>query len=363
MGSQHENTFKRSWRGFTWNLPLATALGSLWVFLMCLTPEIKTSSITNWDPKRQWRAPAMLKDIVSLNSTLLEDDIRQMVIADDAPDADMVVVESTIHLQSTFHVANPGHPNGIVQYVSGHNGEKAVTEVFHHVLRKTGCGAQDGAVVLDIGANTGFYSMLALSEGCQRVLLFDPQPSCVRHIAHALVQNSFESRAGIVPHFVDVRAGRSVKLDLSANCEGRWPIGQLEDVSFRPQKTKVLTTVAVYDVIPMTTRIVHAKVDTEGGEYFVLLSMLPFFKEGLVDSAIFELTPMWWVLNGLPNRAVVIEQFTTLVTRYGMHCRALDAAPWNHNQVFTQNNIAGLSKKINETFQTDFWFYKPGIDA
>lgn len=286
-----------------------------------------------------------------------------MVIADDAPDADMVVVESTIHLQSTFHVANPGHPNGIVQYVSGHNGEKAVTEVFHHVLRKTGCGAQDGAVVLDIGANTGFYSMLALSEGCQRVLLFDPQPSCVRHIAHALVQNSFESRAGIVPHFVDVRAGRSVKLDLSANCEGRWPIGQLEDVSFRPQKTKVLTTVAVYDVIPMTTRIVHAKVDTEGGEYFVLLSMLPFFKEGLVDSAIFELTPMWWVLNGLPNRAVVIEQFTTLVTRYGMHCRALDAAPWNHNQVFTQNNIAGLSKKINETFQTDFWFYKPGIDA
>jgi hypothetical protein len=43
--------------------------------------------------------------------------------------------------------------------------------------------------------------------------------------------------------------------------------------------------------------------------------------------------------------------------------RAVEAAPWNHNQVFTQDNVASLSKKINETFQTDFWFYKPGMDA
>jgi hypothetical protein len=155
--------------------------------------------------------PGTLQDLVLLHSALLEGDITR------TPDADMMLVEPTAHLQSTFHVADPGHPNGIVEYISGYLGEQAVTEVvFHHVLRKTNCGAQDQAVMLDIGANTGFYSMLALSEGCQRVLLFGPQPSCVRSIAHALVQNRFEGRAAIVPHLVDVQGGRSVELDLSS---------------------------------------------------------------------------------------------------------------------------------------------------
>lgn len=368
MGSgKNGNKFKDGCRFIPWGWRLVTALGLLWTFFVCSMHDIQTVSVpvsfSNWGTGRQWRAAAMLKDMVVLDSILLEDDIRRIVVSDNAPDADMMLVEPNGYLQSSFHVANPGHPYGIVQYVSGHSGERAVTEVFHHVLRKRAkCGTQDDAVVLDIGANTGFYSMLALSEGCQRVLLFDPQPSCVRHIAHALVQNAFEGRAGIVPHFVDVRAGRSVELELSANCEGRWPIGQLEDVNFKPKETKSLTTVAISDVIPMTTRIAHAKVDTEGGEYYVLLSMLPFFKKRLIDSVIFEITPMWWIHNGLHDRVVVIEQFITLITQYSMHCRALDAAPWNTNQVFTRDNVTSLSRKINETYQTDFWFYRPGMD-
>ena len=306
--------------------------------------------------------PGTLQDLVLLHSALLEGDITRMV-SGRTPDADMMLVEPTAHLQSTFHVADPGHPNGIVEYINGHLGEQAVTEVFHHVLRKNNCGAQDQAVMLDIGANTGFYSMLALSEGCQRVLLFDPQPSCVRSIAHPLVQNRFEGHAAIVPHFVDVQGGRSVELDLSSKCTGRWPIGQLEDANYRSEATKVMTTVAISDVISTKTRIAHAKVDTEGAEYHVLLSLLPFIKDGLVDSVIFEITPMWWVYHGLDDRAMVIKQFVALITRYGMHCRALDAAPWRQNEEFTKQDAKRLAKKIDDTYQTDFWFYKPGMDA
>ncbi len=47
-------------------------------------------------------------------------------------------------------------------------------------------------------------------------------------------------------------------------------------------------------------------------------------------------TPMWW---------------------YGMHCRALDAPPWQYNKVFAKQNATLFAKKIDETYQTDFWFY------
>ena len=300
--------------------------------------------------------------MASADLILLPDDIKTMVALDDTPNTDLVLVEPTAHLKSTFHVANPNHPNGIVEYISQHDGEKAVTEVFHHVLRKTGCGAQDNAVVLDIGANTGFYSMLALAEGCQRVLLFEPQPACIRDIARALVKNGFEDRACIVPYFVDIRSARSVELDVMPFCEGRWPIGQLENAEYRPKATKTMNTIGVFDVVPAGTRIVHAKIDTEGAEYYVLLSILSHIANGMVDSVIFEMTPMWWVHYGLPDRDEVINQFVTLVTRYGMHCRVLEKEPWYKTELFTKRNASALAARIDATYQTDFWFFKPGMD-
>lgn len=301
--------------------------------------------------------------LASADLILLPDDVRNMVTSDDAPNTDLVLVERTAHLKSTFYVADPGHPNGIVEYVTvQHDGEKAVTEVFHHVLRKTNCGAQSNAVVLDIGANTGFYSMLALAEGCQRVLLFEPQPPCIRDIAHALVKNGYEDRASIIPYFVDVRSGRSVELDVATACQGRWPIGQLEDAGYKPKTTKIMETVGVVDVLRADTRIVHGKVDTEGAEYYVLLSMLPYIANGMVDSIVFEMTPMWWVHYGLSDRAAVIDQFVMLVKRYGMHCRVLEKVPWYKTELFTKENTSSLAARIDTTYQTDFWFFKPGMD-
>lgn len=96
-----------------------------------------------------------------------------------------------------------------VQYTLNH--VSVTCKKLHIHSATTWCRVQDKAVVLDIGANTGFNSMLALSEGCQRVLVFQPQPACIRDIAHALVKNGFQDRAGIVPSFVDIRSGRSVE--------------------------------------------------------------------------------------------------------------------------------------------------------
>ena len=46
------------------------------------------------------------------------------------------------------------------------------------------------SVVLDIGANQGFYSMLAAAHGC-RVVSFEPQPECQRGLLAARARNGF----------------------------------------------------------------------------------------------------------------------------------------------------------------------------
>jgi SAM-dependent methyltransferase len=146
-------------------------------------------------------------------------------VENDSPDKDMHLATPTAHLKTEFYVASPGYPHGILEYVTkAHNGEKAVTESFHHIIAATKCNG----LVLDIGANTGFYSMLTLSEGCKQVVSFDPQPSCVRHIEHALVKNDFKHGA-IVPRPVDYVSGRTLELNPKYDCAGRWPVQQHED--------------------------------------------------------------------------------------------------------------------------------------
>lgn len=274
-------------------------------------------------------------------------------------DKTLVWVDKTPHLQTSFYVADPGRPNGIVEYVCNQSdGEKAVTEVFHHVLRATGC---DG-LVLDIGANTGFYSMLALSEGCSDVFCFDPQPSCVRHITHALVKNGFEG-GSVIPNFVGAVGGQVIEVDTSGDCDGRWPIAEMEaretgGAGSRPKNQTRIKTVTLSQVVPADAHIVHAKVDTEGAEYVVLQSMLPLLHQGRIESVIFEMTPMWWAKRGASDKAAVIDLFLALVTKYDFNCRPLDKAPWASNPLYTKDNVGSLATKISETYQTDFWFCK-----
>ena len=275
-------------------------------------------------------------------------------VQEEPEDPTLVWVDKTAHLQTSFYVADPGRPDGIVEYVSAQNGERAVTEVFHHVLHSTKCNG----LVLDIGANTGFYSMLALAEGCRNVFMFDPQPSCSHHISHALVKKNFQG-ASIIPHFVGATDGEIVEVDTSDDCGGRWPIGQLENkAAGKPQRPSRIETVTLSRVVPDQAHVVHAKIDTEGAEYSVLLSMFPLLEQGRIESVIFELTPMWWVHHGLPDKEAVIDRFLILVTMYDFTCRALEKTPWTANVLYTKENVSSLAFKISETFQTDFWFCK-----
>lgn len=255
-----------------------------------------TCNMPNWAPNASptpgeagettpHQAPISASDPKNMDcklSTAIRYPAMVKTVEREPPDATMTLVNKTEHLKTSFYVANPWSPNGIVQYVTKHPGEKAVTEVFHHIIRKTKCEG----LMLDVGSNTGFYSMLSLSQGCRNVYLFDPQPKCIYHMTHAMVKNKFEE-ATIIPHLVDSVSGREIDLDITAGCGGSWPVTQFIKGAPEPENIRKIKSVTLTEVIPEGARISHAKVDTEGAESLVLSSMMPLIKKGQVDSVIF----------------------------------------------------------------------------
>eukprot|EP00026_Physarum_polycephalum_P007516 Phypoly_transcript_07578.p1 GENE.Phypoly_transcript_07578~~Phypoly_transcript_07578.p1 ORF type:complete len:193 (+),score=28.24 Phypoly_transcript_07578:563-1141(+) len=67
---------------------------------------------------------------------------------------------------------------------SGGSGEYLVREVFRKVLARSE-GQSPPNVVLDVGSNTGLFSMIAGVYNTKRIYAFDPQPLCIRYIAES----------------------------------------------------------------------------------------------------------------------------------------------------------------------------------
>eukprot|EP00964_Phaeocystis_antarctica_P062595 scaffold37521_cov75-Phaeocystis_antarctica.AAC.1 len=71
-------------------------------------------------------------------------------------------------------------------------GEGFVKDVFR--LMASGCATEASpATIVDIGANTGYYSMLAAVFGCP-VIAFEPQPGCRPSFEAARVRNALSER-------------------------------------------------------------------------------------------------------------------------------------------------------------------------
>ena len=76
--------------------------------------------------------------------------------------------------------------------LQGNRGEALVVDVFRLLTRR--CADDGEGHVLDIGANLGFYSMLAGAHGC-RVTAFEPQPGCRNYFQAARARNNFSEEA------------------------------------------------------------------------------------------------------------------------------------------------------------------------
>ena len=217
--------------------------------------------------------------------------------------------------------------------------EVAVLAVFKTVLHHgSRCDSRNRrrSTVLDIGANEGFFGLLAAAWGCL-TYFFEPQPSCQAALRASLLLNHFDADvARVVPLAVSSEP-REIVVSSTAPCVGQFPRHPRSyDARAKPlhlQKRsdrKRVTSINVTDVID--SPVLLAKVDgmctearlqltrashcnrvclcadpglrhlilcvrlrtVEGGELSVIESMLPLLRRGLVRNVVVEITPGWW---------------------------------------------------------------------
>lgn len=145
--------------------------------------------------------------------------------------------------------------------------EVAVLTVFKTVLHHgSRCHGHNGrSTVLDIGANEGFFGMLAAAWGCL-TYFFEPQPSCQAALHASLLLNHFdEDVARVVPLAVSSEP-RDIVVSSTAPCVGQFPRHPRSyDTRARPlhleerSDRKQVASINVTDVID--SPVMLAKVD------------------------------------------------------------------------------------------------------
>lgn len=189
-------------------------------------------------------------------------------------------------------------------------GERKVHELFRSIFR---AGCPSNALFVDVGANAGFYGLLAAAYGCQ-VVLFEPQPLCVN-----LIQRNFclnrrypairERDINVIGRPVSVDT-RPLAMSLPPLCRGSFSV-----VSGLPGVAGPRTNITVQPVsldnifVDSGADIFALKVDTEGFELSVLRTLRGMIAARRVQHMIIEVSPSVFVKDNIATREQVYAEF------------------------------------------------------
>ena len=188
--------------------------------------------------------------------------------------------------------------------------EAMVTRVFRRLA--SDCADRDRLIV-DVGANSGYYSLVSAALGCQ-VLAFEPQPGCQKRLAEAIKINGFHEAMRFVPRPVGLPPGRSLGVN-PHGCHGDHMLqhdAAAQRVPLRAEHMTRFTTVQhELKDLRRFRRIALMKVDTEGAEGMALRSLQ--FHMDHIDNLVVETTPFRWPPVSNMTRAEVADVYASLL--------------------------------------------------
>ncbi|KAI8462835.1 MAG: S-adenosyl-L-methionine-dependent methyltransferase [Monoraphidium minutum] len=167
------------------------------------------------------------------------------------------------------------YPGGNVQDEIKRHGVWAPAE--SRLLVRVLARAPPGSLLVDVGANTGYFSLLALALG-HRALAVEPNPDHAPYLAALLARNGWQARCRWVEAFVSDRPGTAA-FDGWSGYDG----------ICRGELARPVPAAAQRD---LATSAALLKVDVEGAEPGVFASLRPHLAAGAFPFVMFEVTYM-----------------------------------------------------------------------
>jgi hypothetical protein len=198
---------------------------------------------------------------------------------------------------------NTTNSSTVVDWLAWAPGERFVQSVFTTVLTDLAPSSRS-PLVLDVGANAGFYGFMALAKGA-RVAFFDAQPECWRWIDAALRANRHRDRARFARHRAQrvaaaittstAAAPSTITVSTASGCDGQFSVGVGAATPSTPAATQHVPLVAlhavpgmVHDALAATSQIDLVKVSEWRGEP---MACHPLPSASLLRASVDQLAP------------------------------------------------------------------------
>jgi len=153
-------------------------------------------------------------------------------------------------------------------------------------------------LVVDVGANTGYFSFIALSKGC-RVISFEPNTIHTPYFMKTLELNNFNKEYISHYEYFVSSSDKEILFDGWSAYDG----------IVNKDNSKYVKTIALKDIC---NECLFLKIDVEGFEPDVLKSAAPLLEYGKIDYIMFEIT--YIINNRIDNNQC--DMLNSLVT-YG----------------------------------------------
>jgi len=238
------------------------------------------------------------------------------------------------------------YDNEMIDWICGrHSQEYKVAKVMMKVFQKYTNNNKSKSLMLDIGANTGYYSLVAAKMGHMAVQ-FDLQPECLRILRTSVLANGFNNQIVTIGAGISDTEG-SVEVPTNG-CDGQFPA--VKKVVDAPKKS-----IPVYPLDNFVNidgnDIMMMKVDTEGNEKRVLSGAKQFFKNKKINNAIVEVTPCCKLWEKAGINPIEVREIIGEIISYGYVMVSL----WDY-KIFRTTKEAQIYLKEAPFGQSDMWF-------
>lgn len=186
--------------------------------------------------------------------------------------------------------------------------------ILHRVLvEKTKTSSNKIPLVLDLGCNTGFFSMYSAHVGA-RSICFEFQPKCLEIINAQIKMLGFEDKVSLMTFGLGNKDATAL-MDFSEKCSGHTTFEAKNIRDSLDDRETIKKKVSIFRldnlIAPMISTwedVDFFKLDTEGSEIEIMLGATHLFESGKIRYACIEVSPQWWRRKNphLPDGGVAI---------------------------------------------------------